>query len=278
MFDCGEGTQHQFFRSNLSISQLRRIFVTHMHGDHTFGLMGLLSSAGLTGRMTKVDLYGPAELKDLIHACQQFTQTQFPYNLNIHPVKPGLVFEDHEYTVSCATLRHRIPAYGYRVQEKDRPGQFLVEKAKALGIPFGPLYGELKRGNSITLPDGRTINGTELCGPPKPGRSVVYCTDTIYSESSVRLAKDADVLIHESTYAHEDEPLAHRALHSTTRMAARVALEAGVKQLLLTHFSPRYTNESAITLDDLLKDARSIFPNTELAHDFLVWKVDNSRS
>jgi ribonuclease Z len=273
LFDCGEGTQHQFLRSDLRVSQIRRIFVTHMHGDHIFGLMGLLASCGLAGNPDRIDIYGPPDLDEYLKACRRYSQTHFSYPVKVHIVKPGLVFEDEDFAVSCAPLTHRVPAFGYRVAEKDRPGHFDVEKAKALNIPSGPIYGKLKRGDRVTLPDGRQINGAELCGATEIGRKVVYCTDTIYCENAIELAQDADVLIHEATFAHQDAELAYQRLHSTTTMAAQVALQARVKKLLMTHFSPRYAPGNPIDLTNLLAEARSIFPDTDLASDFWTYEV-----
>ncbi len=273
LFDCGEGTQHQLLRSDLRVSQIRRIFVTHMHGDHTFGLMGLLASCGLAGNPERIDIYGPPDLDEYLKACKRYSQTHFSYPVKVHTVKPGVLFEDEEFSVSCAPLKHRVPAFGYRITEKDRPGHFDVEKAKALEIPSGPLYGKLKRGERVTLPDGRTIDGSTLCGQTEIGRKMVYCTDTVYCESAVELAHDADVLIHEATFAHQDAELAYQRLHSTSTMAAQVALSAQVKQLIMTHFSPRYAPGNPIELRDLLAEARSIFPNTQLASDFWTYEV-----
>lgn len=273
LFDCGEGTQHQLLHSDVKISQITRIFITHTHGDHIFGLMGLLATYGLAGNPTKIDLYGPPGLNDYIKACQRYSFTHFSYPLRVHTVEPGIVYEDDEYIVKCCLLKHRITAFGYRVEEKDRPGRFDVEKAKELGIPSGPLYGKLKRGEQVTLPDGRVINGADLCGPNQTGRKLVYCTDTVYCEGAVELSKDADVLIHEATFAHQDAELAFQRLHSTSTMAAQVALEAGAKHLIMTHFSPRYAPGNAVVLDDLLKEAQAIFPNTRMAFDFFTYEI-----
>jgi ribonuclease Z len=273
LFDCGEGTQHQILRSDLKISQLTRIFITHTHGDHIFGLMGLLATVGLAGNPHRIDIYGPSGLSDYLQACQRYSHTHFSYPIKVHKNQPGVIYEDEEYTVSCGRLEHRVTAFGYRVTEKDRPGQFNVEKAKEQGIPSGPIYGQLKRGESVTLPDGRKFNGAEFCGLPQVGRKIAYCTDTVYCQGAVELARDADVLIHEATFAHQDAQMAYDRLHSTSTMAAQVALQAGVKQLLITHFSPRYAPGNDIVLDDLLQEARAIFPNTDMAYDFLTWEV-----
>jgi ribonuclease Z len=269
LFDCGEGTQHQLLRSDLNLSQVTRVFITHMHGDHMLGLMGLLATCGMTAHARGIDVYGPRPLADYVREVSRRTQFQPNYPLAVHEVAPGPVFEDEEYAVSCAPLKHRLPAFGYRVDEKDRPGHFDVERAREAGIPPGPLYGRLKRGERVTLPDGRAFDGADFCGPDIPGRSVVYCTDTTYCRSAVELARGADLLIHEATFASSDEGLAVRSTHSTAAMAARVASEAGARRLLLTHFSPRYFPGNQTAPEDLLREARDLFPAAELAHDFL---------
>lgn len=273
LFDCGEGTQHQILRSDLRVSQITKIFVTHMHGDHIYGLMGLLASCGLAGNPSRIDIYGPPKLNDYLREAGRYSQTHFSYPVKVHTVEPGLVLEEEEFTVTCAPLVHRLPAFGYRIAEKDRAGRFDVDRATAMGIPPGPLYGRLKRGEVITLPDGRMINGADLCGETEIGRKFVYCTDTIYCESAVELARDADVLVHEATFAHQDAELAYQRLHSTSTMAAQTALGAQVKQLIMTHFSPRYAPGNAIGLEDLLTEARAIFPRTIMAHDFMTYEI-----
>lgn len=278
LFDCGEGTQHQLLRSEIRSSQIRRIFVTHMHGDHIFGLMGLLASCGLAGSAQAIDIYGPPGLDDYIRACSKYSYTHFSNRVKVYPVSPGLVYEDEEFTVSCRLLKHRVPAYGYRISEKDRPGRFDIEKATTLGIPSGPVYGQLKRGETVTLPDGRRISGKDLCGETESGRKIVYCTDTIYCDSAVELAEDADVLIHEATFSHGEADMAFESLHSTSTMAAQVALAANVKQLIMTHFSPRYTPGNSMDVKDLLDEAKAIFPNTMLAYDFLTYEVPRRRT
>ncbi|HEY9816085.1 MAG TPA: ribonuclease Z [Candidatus Obscuribacterales bacterium] len=273
LFDCGEGTQHQILRSDIRVSQITRIFVTHMHGDHIYGLMGLLASCGLAGNPSRIDIYGPPKLDDYLRACGRYSQTHFSYPVKVHTVTPGILYEDDEFVVSCEALTHRVPAFGYRVAERDRAGRFNVDRATALGIPSGPLYGKLKRGEWVTLPDGRQINGADLCGPTEIGRKFVYCTDTIYCDNAVALAQDADVLVHEATFSHHDAEMAYQRLHSTSTMAAQVALSAQVQQLVMTHFSPRYAPGNAVDLGDLLAEARAIFPNTIMAHDFMVHDI-----
>ncbi|XFA73382.1 ribonuclease Z [Thermosynechococcaceae cyanobacterium Okahandja] len=273
LFDCGEATQHQLLRTPLRTSQIRRIFITHMHGDHIFGLMGLLASCGLAGTVQQIDIYGPPTLDRYIESCLRWSVMRLPYKVQVHTVEPGEVFQDEEFTVTCRLLHHRVPAFGYRVTERDRPGRFHVEKAQALGIPSGPLYGQLKQGGTITLPDGRQFHGRDFCDPPQQGRSFVYCTDTVFCESAVALAHQADVLIHEATFAHQEAELAFRRLHSTSTMAAQVAYLAQVKLLFLTHFSARYAPGNALQVEDLLAEAQAIFANTRLARDFLHYEI-----
>ena len=272
LFDCGEATQHQILRSPLRLSQLDRLFFTHLHGDHLFGLPGLLASRSMqNGGTTPVTLYGPAGLAEYLRVSLEISQTHLGYPVHVEVVRPGLVYEDAQFQVVCAPVRHRIETYGYAVQEKTQAGQFDVEQARVLGVPPGPLYGRLKAGEIITLSDGRMIDGRELVGPPRPGRRIVHCGDTVYTPSAVELARDADVLIHEATYVQAELAQAQRGMHSTAATAAQVAQRAGAKLLILTHFSARY--ESGPQLAELLAEARAIFPHTILAHDFYSYEA-----
>ena len=278
LFDCGEGTQHQLIKSTIKSSQIRKIFITHMHGDHIYGLPGLLATLGLSGNSKGIDIYGPSNLKDFIFSAlnNSFCRVSFPLNfieVEIFAQTNKNLFEDDLIEVKCASLKHRLPSYGYRVNEKDKPGKFDVEKAKKYNIPAGPLYAKLHSGKKIQLEDGRIFDGSEFCGNPKKGESFVYCTDTIYSDAAVRLSKNVDLLVHESTFSEKDEKMAYEKLHSTTIMAAKTALLSNAKKLVLTHLSPRYTPKSSVKPIDLLNEAKQIFPNTFLAKDFLSTKI-----
>lgn len=245
-----------------------------MHGDHIFGLPGLLASCGMAGTgQQQIDIYGPPELGKYLDACRRYSKTKSSYPIKVHITEPGTVYEDEDYKVICQKLKHRIPAHGYRVEEKDRTGHFDVKRAVSLGIPPGPLYGKLKRGEVVTLADGRRVNGSDLCGPTIVGRKFVYCTDTVFCESAIELADQADVLIHEATFSHQDAELAYQRMHSTSTMAAQVALAAQVKQLIMTHFSPRYAPGNTPELKDLLIEAQAIFPNTLMARDFFTYDI-----
>ncbi len=274
LFDCGEGTQHQFIRSNLKLSQIKKIFITHMHGDHIYGLPGLLASIGLAGSSSGIEIFGPASLKNFVDACLYNSSSRLAYSLKFHKVENAaiqkeILYEDSDFEVKTAPLKHRIPSFAYRVNQKTRPGRFDIEKAKSKKIPPGPVYAALQRGEEVILDDGRIFHGKEFCGPPRPGLSMVYCTDTVYTESAIQISRGADLLIHESTYAYKETEMAHQRGHSTATMAAQTAEKANVNQLILTHFSPRYTPGNETSPNDLLNEAKAIFPNTQLARDFL---------
>lgn len=271
LFDCGEGTQHQLLRAPMKISQLEKIFITHLHGDHLYGLIGLLASRSLRNDDAKpLELYGPPGLERYFRAVMETSPVHLHYPLQIHTVHEGIVYEDDERIVRCCPAKHRIASFAYAVEEKERPGAFRVDLAKQAGVPSGPLYGALKRGEQVTLPDGRVLDGREFTGPPQEGRKIVFSGDTEPCQSVKEFARDADLLVHEATYAQHDKELAVRSGHSTAHEAALLASEAGVKQLCLTHFSPRYENEdSSFTMGDLLAEAQEIFPDTLLAEDFL---------
>ena len=278
LFDCGEGTQHQLIKSTIKSSQIRKIFITHMHGDHIYGLPGLLATLGLSGNSKGIDIYGPSNLKNFISSALKNSYCKISFPLKFFEVENYAqtntnLFEDKSMEVKCASLNHRLPAYAYRVNEKDKPGEFNLDKAKKLNIPAGPIYGKLHSGQRVELEDGRILNGSDFCGEPRKGESFVYCTDTIFSKRAVELSKNVDLLVHESTFSEKDEKMAFEKLHSTTTMAAKTALLSNAKKLVLTHLSPRYTPKSSVKPVDLLNEAKKIFPNTFLAKDFLNTKI-----
>jgi len=278
LFDCGEGTQHQLMRSAIKTSQIKKIFITHMHGDHIYGLPGLLATLGLAGNSKGIEIYGPSNLKPFILSALKNSYCKISFPLHFFEVEDSALnnrnlFENIEIEVKCTSLKHRLPAFGYRVSEKKKPGKFDIDKATKLRIPPGPVYAKLQSGKTVKLEDGRIFNGNEFCGSPRDGESFVYCTDTIFSDSAVELSRNADLLVHESTFSEKDSNMAYEKLHSTTIMAAKTALLSNAKKLILTHLSPRYTKKSSITPIDLLNEARKIFPNTFLAKDFLTIKI-----
>jgi ribonuclease Z len=274
LFDCGEGTQHQAMRARLRLGHLERIFITHMHGDHVFGLPGLLASRSLqVSANSPVVVYGPSGLEDLVRSTLLTTETTLSYPLEFVTVHEGQVFRGGSVTVTAAPASHRIEAWAYAVDEDDSPGRLDVRRAMAAGVPFGPLLGRLKAGERVTLCDGSEVSGNELLGPSTPGRRVVYTGDTRYCDSIVALANGADLLIHEATYVADDGGLAERAAHSTSAIAAEVAKRAGVQKLALTHFSARYESSAGTRMAEMLGEATRVFPNTILAEDLLTVEI-----
>ncbi|MFD1774530.1 ribonuclease Z [Paenibacillus rhizophilus] len=272
MFDCGEGTQHQVLRSPLRLGRLEKLFITHLHGDHLFGLPGLLSSRGYQGGTAPMTVYGPPGLKAFLDISLSVSQSRVPYKLEVIEHNGGLIFEDESFKVESALLEHRIDSYGYRVTEKDRPGSLNTERLKAYGLKPGPLYGVLKSGRNVTTDEGITIAAADVLSEPKRGRIITVLGDTRPCGNSIPLAREADLLVHEATFSHELAKMARDYHHSTTVQAAEIAKEAHARQLILTHFSSRYG--SLDELIPLLEEARSIFPNTLLAEEFRLYPVE----
>ncbi|WP_310550412.1 ribonuclease Z [Paenibacillus glufosinatiresistens] len=271
MFDCGEGTQHQVLKSPLRLGKLERIFVTHLHGDHIFGLPGLLSSRAYQGGTAPLTVYGPPGLKAFLEVSLNISQSRVPYKLDIVEHTGGLIFEDEGFKVEASLLDHRIDSYGYRITEKDRPGSLNTERLREWGLKPGPAYGRLKKGLDVTTEDGTVIASKDVVSEPKPGRVVTILGDTRPCPAIVPLSRGADLLVHEATFASDLADLAHDYHHSTTIQAAEAAREAGAGELVLTHFSSRYS-----VLDDLLPlldEARTVFPDTLLAEEFRLFPV-----
>ncbi|GAA6237436.1 ribonuclease Z [Apilactobacillus micheneri] len=271
LFDCGEGTQQQILRSNLKPRKINKIFITHLHGDHIFGLPGLLSSRSFQGGNTPVTIYGPKGVKDFVEISLGVSQTKLSYKINYEEFdEPGVLLNNKQFEVYADSLDHQIESFGYRVVEKDHQGELLVDKLKAAKIPSGPVYGKLKNGETVTLDDGRTIDGNDFIGESQKGRIITIIGDTRSNPNSYKLAENADVLVHESTFGKGESRLAHNYYHSTNMQAAKLAKKANVDKLLLTHISARYTGKMA---RELQKQAQSIFNNTRVVKDFDVIDV-----
>lgn len=266
LFDCGEGTQHQILHTTLKPRKVDRIFITHLHGDHIYGLPGFLASRSFQGGESKVTIYGPKGIKEFVKTSLSISKTVLKYPLEFVDVEEGTVLENERFTVTAKLLEHGVPSYGYRIVEKDLPGSLLVDKLKEAGIPPGPVYKRIKNGETVTLEDGRVIDGRQFIGPPQKGRVVTILGDTRICENALYLAKEADLLIHEATFSHEAADMAHEYYHSTTLQAAEVAKKANAKRLYMTHISSRYERDS---WEMLVREARSIFPGAMLAEDFL---------
>lgn len=267
LFDCGEATQHQILHTSIKPRKIEKIFITHLHGDHIFGLPGLLGSRSFQGGEGPLTIYGPKGIKEFVETSLRLSCTHIKYKLYIREIEgDGLLFEDDTFQVYVKKLEHGVPSYGYRVVENDLPGTLQVNKLKSRGIQPGPIYRRLKNGETVMLEDGTTLHGKDFLGPNKKGRVVTILGDTRASDARFELAKNADVLIHEATFAKGEEKLAYDYFHSTTIDAAKLAKEANVKKLILTHISSRYQGEAAET--QLLNEAKEIFRETYIARDF----------
>ncbi|SFS30897.1 ribonuclease Z [Marininema halotolerans] len=271
LFDCGEGTQHRILASPVRLSRVDRIFITHLHGDHIFGLPGVLGSRSFQGATTPLTLYGPKGLAEFIEVSLQTSGTHLRYPLTITEVGEGKVFDCKGVTVTVGKLAHGLPSYGYRIEEPDAPGELLVQKLQQEGVPSGPHFGKLKRGEDVLLPDGRHLRSVDYLGPIKRGRHVAYLGDTRPVERGVELAKGVDCLIHEGSFADGCEDHAHRYFHSTSRQAAEIAKRAGAKRLILNHISSRY---SASEIEELKAQACEVFPHVDIAADHSVFSIE----
>jgi len=275
MFDCGEGTQHQLLKTSYKLAQLDRLFITHLHGDHLYGLPGLLSSRSSLGGMNTLHIYGPFGLRDYIETNLRITETHLNYEIQVVEIEEGIILETDDMIVEAAKLDHRIDCYGYRMMERDRPGELQAHKLIEMGIPPGPVYKQLKEGQDITLMDGRCIRSADVVGQPLSGRIITILGDTRPCANAVSLSRDADVLIHEATFSHELIEKANEYGHSTALQAAQIAHEAGVGKLLITHFSSRYTQEDLTRLEE---EARSVFLHTDVATELNAYKLDMKRT
>lgn len=276
LFDCGEATQHQILETSIKPRKITKIFITHLHGDHIFGLPGFLSSRSFQGSSkdedhTDLELYGPKGLKDFVMTALRMSGSRLGYKIHFHEVEmPGKIFEDDSFEVYADTLDHTIFCLGYRVVEKERPGELDAAALKADGLPFGPLFGKIKSGETVEY-EGKVFHPEDYIGANKLGKVVTILGDTRRTPSAVRLAVGADLLVHEATYEAKESKMARRHGHSTSKQAADVAQEAGVKRLLLTHISARYVGP---LVAQLAQEARAVHPNSYVAKDFYEEKVE----
>jgi ribonuclease Z len=260
LFDCAEGTQRQLLRSNVGLIELREVFLTHYHADHYLGLPGMLKTFALRGREVPITIHGPPGLADLFGSLRRiFGRLTYPYELV--ELRAGDVLERDDYRLATFPVNHGVSAIGYSLVEHPRPGRFDVQAADALGIPAGPERGALQRGETVTLPDGRVVTPENVLGQIRPGRKVAISADTAYSQAVVEAARDADVLVHEATFAEEEKVRARETLHSTAADAAVVAREADVGLLALTHLSNRYFG------GEIEREAQESFPSTVVPRD-----------
>ena len=266
LFDCGEATQHQILHTSIKPRRIEKIFITHLHGDHIYGLPGLLSSRSFQGGESEVTVYGPKGLKDFVDVSLAVSQTHLKYPLNVIEIDEGIIFEDDTFVVEAGILEHGLPSFGYRIIEKDRSGTLLADKLEEAGVKPGPIYKKIKNGERVTLDDGRIIVPSDFLGPTQKGRVVTILGDTRKCSNAIELAQNADLLVHEATFSSGEEGLAFEYYHSTTTQAAQVATIARVKKLVLTHISSRYDRTDCLQLE---KEAQGIFPNSIIAEDFM---------
>jgi len=265
LLDCGEGTQRQILKSGLGFKRLNKVLLTHGHLDHILGLGGFISTLGRWENLDQVDIYGGRttlrRVKNLLFKVV-FPNGRAPLDINLIEIAPGVIFKDSKFTLTAVPVSHRGPdCYGFVFEEKaHRP--FLADKAEKLGVPFGPERAQLVRGESIILPDGRTVSPEAVLGEASPGTKYVHIGDVGKTENLLAHCQDADTLVIEATYLHENADMADAFGHMTAVRAAKLAQEANVKTLILTHLSRRYFAR------DVRQEAQAIFPNTYVAHDF----------
>jgi ribonuclease Z len=265
LIDCGEGTQRQMLRYGISFA-LNDIFFTHFDTDHVLGSVGLMRTFQLQGRTDPLRVWGPPGATRMIRRADAFGADRLGFPVEVTEIEPGTPIPRTGYAiVPFAASHHGAPAVGYAFVENPRLGRFNPDQARALGIPEGPLWGALHRGQTVTLPDGRSIDPAMLVGASRPGRRIAITGDTRPCDATVRAARDADLLVHEATFADDEAPRAVETGHSTAREAAQIALLAGARRLVLTHLSARYSRNT----DDLEREARSVFPNSIVARDGL---------
>ena len=268
LFECGEGTQRQMMRYGVSFA-LSDVFFTHFHADHFLGVIGLIRTLGLQGREDPMRLYGPRGAKQVLAQAIALGIERAPFEVQVEELRPGDVLSRDGYEIRVFATEHGGGSVGYALREHQRLGRFDPEKARAAGIPEGPLWGKLHKGETIELPDGRRLTADGFVGPTRLGRAVVFTGDTRPCASVVDAAQGADLLIHEATFGEEEKDRAKETGHSTAREAAQVALAAGVKRLVLNHVSARYS----ISAEELVKEARDVFKETAVAKDGMTVEV-----
>ena len=262
LFDCGEGTRRQMMRYGVGFS-FTEVFFTHYHADHMLGITGLLRTMGLQDRTAPVTLYGPKGAGRVLNAAVNLGIERNKFPVEVVELRAGDRLSRGEYDLVVFQTEHRADTVGYALAEHVRLGRFNPERARELGVPEGPLWGRLHKGETVTLDDGRTVAPADLVGQPRRGRTLVYSGDTRPSLLVMEAARGADLLVHEATFGGEEAERARETGHSTAAEAARVAADAGVRRLVLTHISPRYTRDAP----ELLAEAQAVFPETIIARD-----------
>lgn len=270
MIDCGEGAQLQFRKSKLSFGRLNRIFISHLHGDHCFGLIGFISTLALMGRTGDLYIHAHPDLETILRPQLDYFCRDNPFKVIIEPFSTTenvKIYEDRSLTVSTIPLEHRVPCAGFLFKEKEKDSKLIAEMIKYHDIPLKELA-RIKKGADFIKEDGTIVPNSLLTTPATPSRSYAYCSDTIYSERIIPIIENVDLLYHEATYVDTEAVQARQRGHTTATEAARIALLANVKKLMLGHFSSRYTDNKIF-----LSEAKRIFPNTILANEGLCEKL-----
>jgi ribonuclease Z len=268
LVDCGEGTQIQMNKYKIRRSRIDHIFISHLHGDHYFGLPGLLNSFGLNSRTEDLHLYGPPALKEILDVQFRAADTKLPFPLHFHPLcKSGVLFNEKKLIISCFKVIHRIDCWGFLFKEKEKLRKVDPEKVKEYNVP-SVFFPKLKEGEDYIAPDGKLINNEWLTKPAPHARSYAYCADTIYDESLAEKIRECDLVYHEATYLDDQKEKAALRFHSTAKQAGLIAKKANIKKLLLGHFSSRYEE-----LDAFYDEATEVFPNVELATEGVTYLV-----
>jgi len=263
MFDAGEGAQLSFLKSKLGWNKKMKIFVTHLHGDHCVGILGLLQTMSLQNRTESIDIYGPKGIDEFLAANLKVLNFGLSFPVRIMTIKEGLVLDDETYTIRSAEAEHSIPAYSYVFEEKDKPGKFFPEKAKELGIPEGKLWHELQSGKEVKV-GNKTFKPSDIMGEKRRGKKIGISGDTRPTKKLEEFFKGCDYLIFDSTYSDELKDKAKDHYHSTAKEAAQLAKNAGVANLILTHFSARYEG-----VEEMVKEAKTIHNSIIAAQDLL---------
>lgn len=265
LFDCGEATQHQILRTSIKPRKVDKIFITHLHGDHIYGLPGFLSSRSFQDGTTPVTIYGPTGIETYVTTSLHVSSTHLRYPVYFKEVQDGIIYEDDIFMIKAKKLDHGIASYGYRVEEKHKPGELLPSKLQEIGVKPGPIYQQIKENKYTELPNGQIIDQNDVTGPRKPGKVITILGDTRYTDVVIPFAQASDVLVHEATFAQNEAELAYTYYHATARQAAEIAAAAKVKQLILTHISSRYTGDQSVNLQE---EAALVFDHVQLAYDF----------
>ncbi len=271
LMDCGEGTQRQMMRSSLSFMDVRKVFLTHFHGDHFLGLPGLIQSMKLNERKEPLEVYGPGGTVELLDILTKLGYFNPDFQVRAHDLLPGAYLEFKKFSVRTVEADHNVPALAYVFKEHDRPGRFNKAKALEMGVPEGPLFGKIQKGKTVEV-DGKKIGPDDILGPPRKGRTLIYSGDTRPSNNILEAAKGEDVLVHEGTLESDMSDIALERGHSSVAHAAEIARKAGVRKLFIVHISPRHEDAR-----ELEREARKIFEDSTIPSDLYEYEMETSR-